>query len=132
MDTAPARRHLLDARRAFVEGVLDCAAAVETPATGRRAVVGPFREALGRRDLLTTAPTVLAECVAAAGGDLQATPVADPPYVVVTSTGLALRATLDGGRLVVRVDPFAVERDPVQYVRRGDAPEDAVSVALDE
>lgn len=53
-------------------------------------------------------PDVLAGAVGAAGGALQAPPVAAPPYVVVTSRGPMLRATLDDGRLVVRIDVFQV------------------------
>jgi hypothetical protein len=53
---------------------------------------------------------VRAAAAAAAGGQLQAEPVAAPPYVAVTSVGPVLRATLPGGRLVVTVRVFAVER----------------------
>jgi GTPase involved in cell partitioning and DNA repair len=37
--------------------------------------------------------------------------VAAPPYVAGASRGLVLRATTDGGRLVVTVVAFRVERD---------------------
>lgn len=131
MDAAAARRHLLADHRNFVGAVLACADAAATPATDRDAVVGPFRAALELSGALDAAPAVLAACVDAAGGDLRAQPVADPPYVVVTSTGLVLRATLDGGRLVVRIDPFAVERDPTRYIRRRVDPDDAVSARLE-
>jgi hypothetical protein len=131
--TEAVRDHLLSGRRAWVERVLDCATAVAASWDGssvgeRDRVVGPFRAALGRSGALDTAPTVLAECVQAAGTQLRAQPVAKPPYVVVTGAGLVLRATLEETRLVVRVAPFAVRRDPRRYVHTASAPETAVAV----
>jgi len=52
-----------------------------------------------------------ADAVEATGYDLRASPVAGPPYVVVTSCGPVLRATIDPGRLVIRFDAFEVVRD---------------------
>lgn len=78
--------------------------------------------ALSEAGVLESLPGVLAGAVAAAGGELQATPVAAPPYVVVTSRGPILRATLDGGRLVIRLAVFEVtsggryERAPAEGV----------------
>jgi hypothetical protein len=57
-------------------------------------------------------PRVLSALVAAVGRELQASPVADPPYVVVTGRGPVLRATLADGRLVVCLAVFEVERGP--------------------
>jgi hypothetical protein len=94
----------------------------------RDRVVPQFRAALDRAGLLDRAPGILRECVAVAGADLQADPVPAPPYVVVTTTGLVLRATLPDGRLVVRVEPFAVSRDPVRDRLAAPEPEPAVSV----
>lgn len=127
------REHLLSERRAWVERVVDCAEAVAATWDGstvrdRERVVGPFRAALDRTGVLAAAPTVLAECVAAAGERLDAQPVAAPPYVVVTSEGLVLRATLSDVRLVVRLAVFAVGRDPVCYRRAGRTPEAVVTV----
>jgi hypothetical protein len=48
--------------------------------------------------------------------------------VTVTSRGPVLRATLPEDRLVVRIAVFAVERDPVRYVRRGRRPEEVLEV----
>ncbi|WP_255151390.1 hypothetical protein [Halorarius halobius] len=128
----PVRTHLLDERRGWVQRTLDCADAVAADwADGvrdRERVVGPFRAALDRAGVLETAPAVLAECVAADGRELAARPVAKPPYVVVTGEGLLLRATLDGGRLLVRVRAFAVDRDPVRYRRAAATPAEAVGV----
>jgi hypothetical protein len=147
MEPEAARARLLDEHRGFVERVLDCGRAVAAGWEGsngdtdgetsgdavattpdRSRVVPPSRAALDRAGLLDRAPGILRSCVAAAGGDLQANPVAAPPYVVVTSTGLVLRATLPDGRLVVRIEPFAVDRAPTRYRLRAVEPAAAVSV----
>ena len=129
------RDHLRSERRAWVERVLDCAAAVAEPwdepsVSDRDRVVEPFRAALDRSGVLAAAPTVLTACVAAAGERLPTQPVAGPPYVVVTGEGLVLRATLADARLVVRVAPFAVRRRPTRYVHAAPTPETAVQVTL--
>ena len=136
-DTDAARDHVLAARRPLVEGVLACADRVAadwdgTGTTDRAAVVDPFESLLGASGLLETFPTVLAECVEAAGASLSARPVAAPPYVVVTSAGVLLRATLDGGRLVVTFRAFEVDRtgERPRYVRGPTDPEAAVEVEL--
>jgi hypothetical protein len=69
---------------------------------------------------------------ALAGGRLQADPVPAPPYVVVTSVGPLLRATLEAGRLVVTVRAFRVERGDggTRYVRDATDPSAAVAVEL--
>lgn len=86
-----------------------------------RAIVDPLRTRLAERGVLDRLPDVLADAVEATGYDLPATPVALPPYVVVTSRGPVLRATIDPGRLVIRFDAFEVVRSPdrpVRYRRR--------------
>jgi hypothetical protein len=139
LDAAAVRAHLLGERGGLVATVGDCADAVASgwaseATTDRDAVVGPLRATLDRAGVLAELPTVLRECVAAAGGQLQAEPVAAPPYVVVTSVGPVLRATLDEGRLVVTFRVFAVERDgegsSARYVRSGESAEEAVTVAV--
>jgi hypothetical protein len=135
MDVEAAREHLLSARRPTVEATLACADHVAgswegRETTDRGAVVEPFERLLERSELLERYPTVLAECVSAAGGTLRASPVALPPYVVVTSRGVVLRATLDGGRLVAAVEAFSLDRSggTNRYVRGASDPESAVSV----
>ena len=87
--------------------------------TERQRVVDPFRSALDERDVLDELPGLLEDLVATVGEDLTASPVAAPPYIVVTSTGVLLRGTLPGRRLVVAVSPFAVDRNPSPtYYRR--------------
>jgi hypothetical protein len=124
LDPDAARVHLLAERRDLVATVLDCADAVaadwDGDTTSDADRVGPLlRATLARAGVIERLPNALRECVAAAGGQLRAEPVAAPPYVVVTSTGPLLRATLDGGRLVVTLRAFRVERGDAgpRYVR---------------
>lgn len=91
----------------------------------REAVTAPLQAALEATGTLERLPAVLADAVDAAGGDLRAPPVAAPPYVVVTSRGPVLRATLERRRLVIRFDVFEVVRgsgggEPATYRRRED------------
>lgn len=141
LDPDAARDHLLTERRDTVVRTLDCATAVaagwddgatiDRTTTDRAAVVPPLRAALDRAGVLERLPTVLRECVAAAGGQLRAAPVAAPPYVVVTSVGPVLRATLSGDRLVVTIGVFRVERrdGATGYVHHDPSPAEAVTVA---
>ncbi len=100
----------------LVATIDDCADAVAADWTGSRptdggAIADALAETLERRGVLETMPSVLADVVDATGHELEANPVAGPPYVVVTSRGPLLRATIDPGRLVVRFDAFEVVRD---------------------
>jgi len=139
LDPSAAREHLLSDRRGVVEATIECADAVaaswsEAGTTDRGAVVDPLGAALSEAGLLGAYPSVLAECVAAAGGTLRAEPVAAPPYVTVTSAGPVLRATLDAGRLVVTLAVFDVERPDEggrpRYVRAAGTPEGVVDVEV--
>ncbi len=108
---------------AVIGSIDDCAERVATSwaddrVGDRRLVVEPFRTTLEDRGVLAELPTVLADVVEHLGYDLPATPVAAPPYVVVTSRGLLLRATLPPGRLVIAVECFEVCRDPDPFYRR--------------
>jgi len=143
--TAAVRGYLLDEHADLVGTVLDCADAVAAgwdgaATTDREQVVPPLRAALERAGILDRLPAVLDGCVAAVGGELSTRPVAAPPYVVVTSRGPMLRATLvdgrpveadrsPGNRLVVTVRAFEVERAPgARYVRGPTDPREAVAV----
>ncbi|WP_435318445.1 hypothetical protein [Haloarchaeobius sp. TZWSO28] len=135
---AAARAALLDTHSDLLVAVADCAdevaAAWDGPATDRRQVVEPLTALLRQRGILAQLPEVLASAVDAAGYDLRADPVPAPPYVVVTSTGPVLRATVGDGRLVVRVECFELVPDDgggkPRYVRHDGAPEDALSVTF--
>lgn len=104
------------------------AASWDGPATRRERVVEPLRAMLERAGLLDRYPPMLVDAAEVLDATLSASPVAAPPYVTVTSRGPVLRATLPGGRLVVRIGVFAVERNPVRYVRRGRLPADVLVV----
>lgn len=110
-----------------VAAVETCADAVGDSWPGERvadasAVTDPLADCLETAGVLDSLPGVLAGAVAAAGGDLAAEPVAAPPYVVVTSRGPLLRATVGDDRLVVRFPVFRVT-DAGRYERVvGDAP----------
>jgi hypothetical protein len=81
------------------------------PAQGRTdSPSGPLRSALDDAGVLDRCPAVLAALVDAAGFDLPFEPAPAPPYVVVTSEGLLLRATVATGRLVVAVRAVEVRR----------------------
>jgi hypothetical protein len=99
-----------------VAHVDSCADAVATSWDGTAvddatAVSAPLEGCLDETGVLEELPNVLAGAVDAAGAELQAPPVAAPPYVVVTSRGPMLRATLDAQRFVVRFDAFRVTED---------------------
>ncbi|WP_435358408.1 hypothetical protein [Haloarchaeobius sp. DFWS5] len=135
--TAAARETICTDHAELVDDIAasaDALAATWTdPPTDRAAVVPPFEALLDQRGVLSALPAVLTDAVAAAGYELRATPVAGPPYVVVTSTGVVCRATVADGRLVVRFRCFAVDRDgdgPARYVRRDGGPAQLVDVSF--
>ncbi|WP_255190661.1 hypothetical protein [Natronobeatus ordinarius] len=128
-----ARRRIADEHQDVIAGIDACADAVahrwEEDSTGdRAAVVEPLRTCLDARGLLARLPSVLAAAVEATGHDLAAPPVAAPPYVVVTSQGPVLRATIDPGRLVIRLEAFTVVRESESSYRRLEGTQLAVSL----
>ncbi len=92
------------------DAVADARAEAETNERGSPR--DELQAALEATGVLGTLPEVLAAAVDAAGEELRARPVPAPPYVVVTSRGPMLRATIDSGRLVIRFDVFEVVREP--------------------
>ena len=128
-----ARRRIADEHQDVIAGVDACAAAVSHRWEGdstddRAAVVEPLRSCLESRGLLAHLPSVLAAAVEATGHALSAPPVAAPPYVVVTSQGPVLRATIDPGRLVIRLETFTVVRESEPRYRRLEGTQLAVSL----
>ncbi|SEQ33079.1 hypothetical protein [Natrinema salaciae] len=112
-----ARRRIQQEHLSVVEGIDACADAIADPwdtsrTTDREAVVNGLRGTLTESGILEALPGVLADAVDATGCELPARPVAEPPYVVVTSRGPVLRATIEPGRLVIRFDAFEIVRDP--------------------
>lgn len=100
----------------------------EWPADGARQghrVRAALRAELAAAGLRHDLVPLLEDAVAAVGGQLGARPVPEPPYVVVTSLGVVLRATLDDHRLVVELAVF--EHEGTRYRLRDDV---GVSVCL--
>lgn len=113
-----ARRRIQANHASVIEGINACADSIADPwdtsrTTDREAVADGLRRALADAGILEALPGVLADAVDATGFELPADPVPGPPYVVVTSCGPVLRATIDPGRLVIRFDAFEVVRDSV-------------------
>ncbi|WP_247000258.1 hypothetical protein [Halosolutus gelatinilyticus] len=118
-----ARRRIQEEHAAIVDAIDRCADQVAAPwdtsrTTDSERVVRSLRAGLESSGALERLPIVLADAVAAAGAELPAPPVSAPPYVVVTSRGPVLRATIGAGRLVIRFDVFDVVRDPGPAYRR--------------
>ncbi len=130
------RDHLGQSHADSLRSVSECADAVadcwEGPATtDRDRVVGPMRRALESAGTLSRFPQLLASTAGALGEDLSASPVAAPPYVLVTSVGPVLRATLSRDRLVVTLRVFDVQRGATtRYRRRPVPPAETVDVAF--
>lgn len=118
---AEARSVVLREHAAVVEAIDDCADAVAAAWTSSSAessssVAKPLRACLDASGVLERLPGVLADAVAATGRELEAQPVAAPPYVVVTSRGPICRATLPDGRLLLRFRVFELAEGN-EYVR---------------
>jgi hypothetical protein len=132
LDAGAAREYVREERVDVVAAVEACADAVADSwdgdwTTDASQVANRLEACLAEHDVLAVLPGVLVSAVDAAGGAMQASPVAAPPYVVVTSRGPMLRATLGDGRLVVRFGVFRVTDDG-RYERSEDG--DAVSVSV--
>lgn len=123
-----ARRRIRTEHAEFIQRIDRCADRVVSPwdtarTTDRPALTDSLRRELESAGVLEQLPAVLAAAVDETTYDLQADPVPAPPYVVVTSRGPILRATIEPGRLVIRFDVFEVVRteDPgrrPEYHRR--------------
>lgn len=125
--SAAAQSFTVDEHAAVIAAIDRCADAVveswdAASVTDGAAVVGPLRACLAEHGVLDALTDVLADAVEAAGYTLRATPVAAPPYVVVTSRGPVCRATVADGRLLLRFRAFELT-DENEYVRgrSGDA-----------
>lgn len=128
LDTTAARDAVRE-HDAVISTIGECADAVaatwdgDTVADSDR-LTPLLRRALDDAGALDALITVLRDAVAAAGGSLDAPPVAAPPYVVVTSRGPILRATIDDTRLLVRIDCFDVTENSY-------CPRDVVAVTVE-
>lgn len=130
-----ARRRIQSEHASVVDGIDACADAIADPwdtarTTDREAVVDGLDRTLEATGILEALPAVLADAVDATGYELRAPPVREPPYVVVTSRGPILRATIDPGRLVIRFDAFDVVRDSDSSCRPAYRRRDGIEVAV--
>lgn len=121
------RTRLLEAHRPTLKRVYDCADVVSSGwnddrPTDRTEVVPPFRALLRKESALEALAVAWAESLTYAGYELPARPVPNPPYVVVTSVGVVLRATVSEGRLVATLRAFDVS----PYERVGVLPDGLV------
>jgi hypothetical protein len=131
------RSVLLHRHHELLAGLLDCADQVAAGWPGdavsrREAVVGPYRECLTAKGLLERLPRLVRVGVEAAGATLAAEPVAGPPYVVLTSEGVMLRASTESHRLVVSYEVFGIERTDTahRYRRTADSPAAALAISI--
>ncbi|WP_092903672.1 hypothetical protein [Halostagnicola kamekurae] len=127
------RRRVQREHESIVDGIDYCADAVseswdDDSVADRRHVVEPMQSALESAGILERLPVVLSDAVEAAGYELPATPVASPPYVVLTSRGPLCRATVEPGRILIRFDAFSVSRTPEPVYRRRDGVQVSVSL----
>jgi hypothetical protein len=105
---------LLDAHRPALERALSCADAVAAgwdgeTTTDRGAVVPRYETVLREADALQPLVAALDDAVSSGGHTLAARPVADVPYLAVTSEGVVLRASTENGRVVVTLRAFEIE-----------------------
>ena len=68
-----------------------------------------IRRALAESGFHRSLPRILESAIGELDASIPARPVAAPPYVVVTSEGVLLRATLADARLVIRIQVVAEE-----------------------
>ena len=120
-----ARRRILDEHAPVLEALETHADAVaetwdDDVVDDRALVVTPFRASLEAAGVTAHLASVLVDAVSATGQTLSARPVPAPPYVIVTSRGPVLRATIDPGRLVIALEVFEVVREPETGYRRRD------------
>lgn len=107
-DVAGVPRHIEGQFGETLDAIRDAAACASSgwPAQGARdghEVRARLRAELTDSGLRDRLIPVLEAAVEVAGGRLGVTPVPRPPYVVVTSLGVLLRATLGERRLVVEL-----------------------------
>ena len=117
-----ARERVVSEHGHTVDAIGECADAVarswdEDHVHERCQVVDPLRQELETTGVVSDLPRVLVDAVDATGNALSAPPVPAPPYVVVTSRGPILRASLPIGRLIIRFDVFSIRRRPSMVYR---------------
>jgi hypothetical protein len=116
-----ARQQILSEHSETVTAVIETAERVATaiddwPVFDPKQIRLPLERLLEDRGLLEPLLGVLQTSASALDAEIRGQPVASPPYLAVTSTGVVCRATLsDGRRLVVELMLFEVETRPRRY-----------------
>ena len=130
------RRRLLAAHADTARDVVDAGTAVTTaieewPVTDGTAIRVPLDRLLQERGLPTSLLATLETTAATLGEEIRGTPVAAPPYYVVTSCGPLCRGTLtDGRRLVIAFELFEVETRPRRYRFCEPSPKECLQITL--
>lgn len=133
---ATVRRRLLDAHPETLAATADAARAVastwDADAVGDAGrITGPLESMLRERGLDIALLDLLGTGADALDASIRGDPVPALPYLAITSRGAVLRATLgDGGRLVLTLAVFEIERHPTRYRFRDPDPADALLVGL--
>ena len=92
-----------------------------TSVTDPSAVREPFVDAIDDLDVRPMACTLIGSVTDRFGLEAVASPVPAPPYVVVTTGKIVLRATLADGRLVMELAAFEVRTRPSRVYERRDS-----------
>ena len=95
-------------------------------------MVDALERELTARNVLAQVPAVLQDLGAASGLSLAAAPVAAPPYLAVTGSGLVIRLLTAAQRVVITVRTFRVDRNPPRYRRFEGELEDRLRVEVRE
>jgi len=85
--------------------------------TDRNSVSSQLTTVFDRAGVRTALVSVLTDLCTHIGEPLPAQPVSAPPYVVISTTGPMVRATLPSGRLVVQFMIFEIDRSTADQVR---------------
>lgn len=135
MAVEPVRDQLLAEHRSTIASVLDAADRVaddRDEAEASESPADPLERELADRGLLDRLLPVVETAADAAGVELQAPPVAAPPYLAVTGRGPVLRATGPDRRVVVEIVAFTIERGESgpRYRRAASDPMRALTVSI--
>lgn len=126
-------RPVLARKRETIAAVVRAGATVATEETtgDPQAHRGALERAVESRALAPRLLDVLETAADCRGTSIDGEPVPAPPYLAITSRGPICRGTLaTGGRLIVRIELFAVSSSPRRYQFRDPTPADALAIEL--
>lgn len=134
VDETDIHARLLQTHRGTVDTVIDAGRAVVSSWSTDRvsdpdSITDPLETLLESTGVTADLVRLLHDGAETANTSVQGNPVPAPPYLIITSRGPLCRGTLaDGSRLVVRLELFSVERDPVEYVFTDPDPGDCLRI----